>query len=71
MYQFTVDGMGCHSCVRKITRAIQAEDSDARVDADLTSKQVSVSSSMTREEIAELIVALGYPTQIGACQIGT
>lgn len=63
MYQFTVDGMGCQSCVRKITLAIQAKDPDATIDADLKSKQVSVSSSMTGDEIAEIIVALGYPTQ--------
>ncbi|MBT9567843.1 MAG: heavy-metal-associated domain-containing protein [Thiobacillus sp.] len=66
MHQFIVDGMGCHSCVRKIERAVQIEDPNARVDADLKSKQISVSSSMMGEEIAEIIVALGYPTRIGA-----
>lgn len=34
MFSLNVSGMGCGSCVSKITKAIQTLDQDARVDAD-------------------------------------
>lgn len=63
MYQFKVDGMGCNSCVRKITQAIQAHDPEATVQVELKSKQVKIGSTMPGSVISGIIVDLGYHLQ--------
>lgn len=66
MYQFTVDGMGCNSCVRKITQSIQAQDPEATVQIDLKSKRVQVASTLPDSVISGIIVDLGYIPQTQA-----
>ncbi|MBT8764843.1 cation transporter [Pseudomonas sp. DB1] len=58
--------MGCGSCVSKITKAIQAADSEAKVMVDRDTGKVSVESAVAAERVSELVQALGYPTRVSA-----
>ncbi|AOE85112.1 heavy-metal-associated domain-containing protein [Pseudomonas sp. TCU-HL1] len=66
MFVLEVSGMGCGSCVSKITKAIQAADSQAKVIVDRIAGKVSVESLIGAERVSELVKALGYPTRISA-----
>lgn len=66
MFVLEVSGMGCGSCVSKITKAILAEDADAKVTVDRTAGKVRVESAVAAERVSELVQALGYPTRISA-----
>lgn len=58
--KFAVDGMTCGHCVRAITRAVQALDPAARVEADLDAKTVAVDADLPAERVAAAIAAEGY-----------
>ena len=60
MQVFQVQGMSCAHCVRAITQALQAADAAAVVEVDLAAAEVRVASTLSREQIAELIAAEGY-----------
>ena len=60
MQVFTVEGMTCGHCVKAVTQAVQSQDPTAEVKVDLTAKQVSVQSQLSREAIAGLIKEEGY-----------
>lgn len=66
MFVLDVSGMGCGSCVSKITKAIQAADSEAKVTVDRAAGTVSVESVIAAERVSELVQALGYPTRVSA-----
>ncbi|MDT4854933.1 Heavy-metal-associated domain protein [compost metagenome] len=66
MFVLEVSGMGCGSCVSKITKAIQAADSEAKVTVDRAAGKVSVESVIAAERVSELVQALGYPTRVNA-----
>jgi copper chaperone len=63
MYVFHIPGMNCGGCLRAVTRAVQALDPQARVEADLEARTVKV---VSRHSEAALLSALsngGYPAQ--------
>ena len=60
MQVFQVQGMSCAHCVRAITQALQAADTAAVVEVDLAAAEVRVASTLSREQVAELIAAEGY-----------
>ncbi|GAB3252034.1 heavy-metal-associated domain-containing protein [Chitinimonas naiadis] len=60
MQVFKVNGMGCGSCVSKITRALLQDDGQAQVAVDLATGTVTVESSLTAAEIREQIEGLGF-----------
>lgn len=64
MFVLQVKGMGCGSCVSKITKAIQALDQAAKVEIDRATGKVSVDSQEPAESIREVIQELGYPAQV-------
>ncbi len=66
MFSLNVSGMGCGSCVSKITKAIQTLDQDARVEVDRVAGKVTVESTESAESIRELIQELGYAAQVSA-----
>lgn len=63
--EFHVDNMVCGGCARGITRAVQALDPAARVDADPASKRVVVETSVPREKVAEALKEAGFPPRQG------
>ena len=66
MFVLDVAGIGCGSCVSKITKAIQSLDNEATVSVDRAAGQVSVESSESPEQIRKAVEALGFPSQISA-----
>ena len=66
MFVLNVSGIGCGSCVSKITNAIQSLDSEATGSVDRAAGKVSVESSESPEQIRKAVEALGFPSQISA-----
>ncbi|MBY4946509.1 heavy-metal-associated domain-containing protein [Cupriavidus respiraculi] len=61
MMQFQVEGMSCNHCVGAITRAVQALDPGASVNADIAAQQVRVQTSAGEQAVRHAIEAAGYP----------
>ena len=66
MFVLDVSGIGCGSCVSKITKAIQSLDNEATVSVDRAAGKVSVESSESPEQIRKAVEAVGFPCQISA-----
>lgn len=62
--QFQVDKLSCQHCVRAVTEAIQASDTQATVTVDLALKQVTVSSTLPAERVIEAMAEEGYPARL-------
>lgn len=59
--KFTVSDLACSACVDTVTKAIQAIDTTAQVNADPTTKQVEVTTNASEAEIIkQAIVDAGY-----------
>ena len=64
MLRFTVPNMACGGCAKRVIRAIQSVDADARVETDTAEREVRVESAKASE--AALLAALqsaGYPAE--------
>ena len=61
MFTLKVSGMTCGGCINAVTRAIQAQDPQAKVHADLPTQVVSLETSLSPELAAELITDAGFP----------
>ena len=58
--EFTVESMTCGHCVATLTRAVQALDPAARLEADLASRVVRVHSTRGPAEIRSVLEGAGY-----------
>lgn len=59
--QLTVPNMSCSVCASTITKALQAVDANASIQADPTTKLVSVQTQASETAIKEALAAAGYP----------
>lgn len=57
----TVPSMACSACAETITKAVQAIDPNASVQADPQTKQVNVESTASDQAVKEAIANAGYP----------
>ena len=65
MYQFSVPDMTCGHCASTITKAVKAEDPQAKVEISLNQHLVKVDSQLPEEDIAQSITDAGYtPTAV-------
>lgn len=64
MQVFNVQGMSCGHCVNAITQAVQAKDPAASVRVDLAAKEVGVESSLSAEQVIEVISEEGYAVKL-------
>ena len=64
MFVLQVTGMGCGSCVSKITNAIQQLDATATVEVEREAGRVVVESSVSAEQINARVQALGFASQV-------
>lgn len=65
MLNFVVEDMVCGGCVKSVTKAIQAQDPQARVAADPATHRVEVESSLSGERIAEVLAQAGFSARPG------
>jgi copper chaperone len=63
MYVFHIPGMNCGGCLRAVTRAVQALDPQARVEADLEARTVRVISTQSEASLLNALSNGGYPAQ--------
>ena len=61
MLTIKVSGMTCGGCINAVTRAIQAQDPQAKVQADLATQTVSLETSLSATQASELITDAGFP----------
>ena len=66
MYSFNVHGIGCGTCVRKITAAINNFDDEAVVEIDVAGGVVRVDSDLEPRELRRAIEDAGYAVSAGA-----
>jgi copper chaperone len=63
--QLTVPNMACSACGDTITKAIQAIDSSATVQADPKTKQVNIETQASETAIKQAITDAGYTVEPG------
>lgn len=57
----TIEDMTCNGCVKRITQAIQKLDSQAEVSAELSTKSVTIVSTIADQtNLTESLSAIGY-----------
>jgi copper chaperone len=61
MHRFTLPDMSCGHCVAAVTEALQAADTQVRIDIDLQTKTAQVESALPRAALAEVLQEAGYP----------
>jgi copper chaperone len=61
MLSLKVSGMTCGGCINAVTRAIQSQDPQAIVQADLASQTVTLETSLSAEKASQLIADAGFP----------
>jgi copper chaperone len=59
----TVPNMSCSVCANNITKALQAVDVNATIEADPKTKLVSVDTQASETAIKEALAAAGYPAE--------
>jgi len=61
MFSLKISGMTCGGCINAVTRAIQAQDPAAIVQADLATQIVTLQTSLSTAEAGQLITEAGFP----------
>jgi len=61
MLSLKVSGMTCGGCINAVTRAIQAQDPQAKVQADLVTQIVNLETTLSAEQASQLITDAGFP----------
>ena len=61
MLSLKVSGITCGGCINAVTRAIQSQDPDAKVQADLATQTVSLETSLSQAQASQLITDAGFP----------
>ena len=64
MQVFNAQGMSCGHCVKAVTQAVQAKDPAASVRVDLAAKEVGVESTLSAEQVIEIISEEGYAVKL-------
>lgn len=57
--------MSCGGCLRSVTRAVQALDPGATVDADLEARTVEIATAAPREAVEAALAEAGFPPSAG------
>jgi copper chaperone len=61
MQTLFVTGMTCGGCTKAVTRAIQLQDADAKVQVELDSQKVEIDSKLSREALITIVTDAGFP----------
>lgn len=63
MHHFHVPGMACDGCLRAVTTAIQKLDPQARVEGNLQSRTITVTSDKAEASLLATLGNAGYLAQ--------
>ncbi len=61
MFTLKVSGMTCGGCINAVTRAVQSQDPQAKVQADLITQTVNLETSLSLGQASQLITDAGFP----------
>ena len=61
MFQFTIPGMTCGGCARRVTNAILSVDPQAQIVTDPPSRSAKVTSTAKEETLLAALGEAGYP----------
>ena len=61
MLTLKVSGMTCGGCINAVTRAIQSQDPQAKVEADLATQTVNLETSLSATQAGQIITDAGFP----------
>ena len=61
--ELKVPSMVCDGCVETVSKSLKEVDSDAKVDADLTTKVVRVETKASAESLKKAIAAVGHTVE--------
>jgi len=61
MLSLKVSGMTCGGCIKAVTKAIQSQDAQAKVEVDLASQIVSLETSLSAAQASQIIADAGFP----------
>ena len=61
MFTLKVSGMTCGGCINAVTRAVQSQDPQAKVQADLITQTVNLETTLSPEQASQLITDAGFP----------
>jgi copper chaperone len=61
MLSLKVSGMTCGGCIKAVTKAIQSQDPQAKVEADLVSQMVNLETSLSAAQASQIITDAGFP----------
>ncbi len=63
MHHFHVPDMTCGGCLRAVTRALQTVDPQVRVEGDLGTRTLKVTSDRSEATLLTALSSGGYPAQ--------
>ena len=61
MLSLKVSGMTCGGCIKAVTKAIQSQDPQAKVEVDLASQIVSLETALSAAKASQIIADAGFP----------
>jgi copper chaperone len=61
MFSLKVSGMTCGGCINAVTRAVQAQDPGAKVQADLATQIIELETALSVEQASQAIADAGFP----------
>jgi len=66
MKHFDIPDMTCSHCVKKVTQAVQSVDAAAKVQADLATHSIAVTSRASAASLSVAITAAGLANTLRA-----
>lgn len=63
MYKFTIPNMTCGGCAKSVTKALRSVDPQARIEADLPTREVRVDSALDKSAFLTVLSEAGYPNK--------
>jgi len=61
MLNLKVSGMTCGGCIKAVSKAIQSQDPQAKVEVDLASQMVNLETSLSAAQASQIITDAGFP----------
>lgn len=61
MLEFNLPDMSCGHCASTVTQTCKLVDPAAKVEVNVNTKQVKVTSTETRKDFVEALTEAGYP----------